>query len=86
MSRFLAVSRRQEKAPTRKEEIMQVFVTGATGPLGRHLPPGLVDGGHAVTAITRTSGKVARLRETGSDGGRAGCCGVPQMSCESSGR
>ena len=65
---------------------MQVFVTGATGPLGRHLPPGLVDGGHAVTAITRTSGKVARLRETGSDGGRADCCGVPQMSCESSGR
>jgi nucleoside-diphosphate-sugar epimerase len=50
---------------TRKEEIMRVFVTGATGALGRHLVPGLVAAGHEVTATTRTPGKVAQLREAG---------------------
>jgi nucleoside-diphosphate-sugar epimerase len=44
---------------------MRVFVTGATGALGRHLVPGLVAAGHEVTATTRTPGKVARLREAG---------------------
>jgi nucleoside-diphosphate-sugar epimerase len=44
---------------------MRVFVTGATGALGRHLVPGLVAAGHDVTATTRTSGKTARLREAG---------------------
>ena len=44
---------------------MRVFVTGATGALGRHLVPGLVAVGHTVTATTRTPGKVARLREAG---------------------
>jgi nucleoside-diphosphate-sugar epimerase len=42
---------------------MRVFVTGATGALGRHLVPGLVAAGHEVTATTRTPGKVAQLRE-----------------------
>src|SRR5262249_24066966 len=40
--------------------IMRVFVTGATGALGRHLVPGLVAAGHEVTATTRTPGKVAQ--------------------------
>jgi 2-alkyl-3-oxoalkanoate reductase len=46
---------------------MQVFVTGATGALGRHLVPGLVAAGHEVTATTRTPGKVAQLREAGAE-------------------
>ena len=44
---------------------MRVFVTGATGALGRHLVPGLVAAGHEVTATTRTPGKVAQLRKAG---------------------
>ena len=46
---------------------MRVFVTGATGALGRHLVPGLVEAGHEVTATTRTPGKVAQLREAGAE-------------------
>ena len=46
---------------------MRVFVTGATGALGRHLVPGLVAVGHEVTATTRTPGKVALLREAGAE-------------------
>jgi 2-alkyl-3-oxoalkanoate reductase len=46
---------------------MRVFVTGATGALGRHLVPGLVAAGHEVTATTRTHGKVAQLREAGAE-------------------
>jgi 2-alkyl-3-oxoalkanoate reductase len=53
------------ESTTRKEKIMRVFVTGATGALGRHLVPGLVAAGHEVTATTRTPGKVAQLREAG---------------------
>jgi nucleoside-diphosphate-sugar epimerase len=44
---------------------MRIFVAGATGALGRHLVPELVAAGHEVTATTRTSGKVAQLREAG---------------------
>ena len=44
---------------------MRVFVTGATGVLGRHLVHGLVAAGHQVTATTRTPGKVTQLREAG---------------------
>jgi nucleoside-diphosphate-sugar epimerase len=44
-----------------------VFVTGATGALGRHLVPGLVAAGHEVTATTRAPGKVARLRGAGAE-------------------
>jgi nucleoside-diphosphate-sugar epimerase len=48
-------------------KIMRVFVTGATGALGRHLVPGLVAEGHEVTATTRSPGKVAQLREAGAE-------------------
>jgi nucleoside-diphosphate-sugar epimerase len=44
---------------------MRVFVTGATGVLGRHLVPGLVAAGHQVTATTRSAGKTGQLREAG---------------------
>ena len=46
---------------------MRVFVTGATGALGRYLVPELVAAGHEVTATTRTPGKVAQLREAGAE-------------------
>src|SRR5262249_27695297 len=46
-------------------KIMRVFVTGATGALGRHLVPGLVAAGHEVTATTRTPGKAVQLRQAG---------------------
>ncbi|MEV0716519.1 NAD(P)-dependent oxidoreductase [Asanoa sp. NPDC050611] len=44
---------------------MRVFVTGATGAVGRHLVPGLVEAGHQVTATTRSPGKVDGLRAAG---------------------
>src|SRR5262245_65807939 len=46
---------------------MRVFVTGATGALGRHLVPGLVAAGHEVTATTRTPGKAGQLRGAGAE-------------------
>ena len=46
---------------------MRVFVTGATGALGRHLVPGLVAAGHEVTATTRTPGKAGQLRQAGAE-------------------
>jgi len=46
---------------------MRVFVTGATGALGRFLVPGLVAAGHEVTATTRTPGKATQLREAGAE-------------------
>jgi 2-alkyl-3-oxoalkanoate reductase len=44
---------------------MRVFVTGATGALGRHLVPGLVAAGHEVTATTRMPAKAGPLRAAG---------------------
>jgi len=46
---------------------MRVFVTGATGALGRYLVPGLVAAGHQVTGTTRTPGKVGQLRAAGAE-------------------
>jgi len=46
---------------------MRVFVTGATGAVGRHLVPGLIAAGHEVTATTRTPGKVGQLRKAGAE-------------------
>ena len=46
---------------------MRVFVTGATGALGRHLVPGLIAAGHEVTATTRTPGRAGQLREAGAE-------------------
>ena len=46
---------------------MRVFVTGATGALGRHLVPALVAAGHEVIATTRTPSKAGRLREVGAE-------------------
>ncbi len=46
---------------------MRVFVTGATGVVGRHLVPGLVAAGHQVTATTRKPASVAQLRAVGAE-------------------
>jgi nucleoside-diphosphate-sugar epimerase len=46
---------------------MRVFVAGATGVLGRHLVPGLIEAGHEVTATTRTPAKTGQLRQAGAE-------------------
>ena len=44
---------------------MKVFVTGATGVVGRRLVPLLVRAGHEVTAVARTPEKAAALQKAG---------------------
>jgi nucleoside-diphosphate-sugar epimerase len=44
---------------------MKLFVTGATGAIGRHAVPALVAAGHEVTGVARTDAKAAWLRERG---------------------
>src|SRR5712691_3633897 len=67
VSQLRVVPSLQGKSTRREGKIMRVFVTGATGALGRHLVPGLVAAGHEVTATTRTPGKVAQLRAAGAE-------------------
>lgn len=44
---------------------MKVFVTGATGVLGRRAVPALISAGHEVTAVSRADEKAAQLRRVG---------------------
>jgi nucleoside-diphosphate-sugar epimerase len=44
---------------------MRVFLAGATGVIGRRLLPLLVEGGHEVTAMTRSDERAAALRGAG---------------------
>ena len=44
---------------------MKIFVTGATGAIGRHAVQALVEGGHAVTAMARSPEKAAILDAQG---------------------
>ncbi|WP_329013266.1 NAD-dependent epimerase/dehydratase family protein [Streptomyces sp. NBC_00690] len=44
---------------------MRIFVAGATGAVGRLLLPMLLDAGHEVTGISRTSAGVERIRRQG---------------------
>ncbi|MHB1504352.1 MAG: NAD-dependent epimerase/dehydratase family protein [Acidimicrobiales bacterium] len=46
---------------------MRIFVAGASGVIGRHLVPLLVEGGHDVAGMTRTPGKVDWLRHVGAE-------------------
>lgn len=44
---------------------MRVFVTGATGVVGRRVVPALLERGHSVTAVTRSAAKGAALEHLG---------------------
>jgi|SRR5579862_4976040 len=44
---------------------MRVFLTGATGVIGRRVVPLLLSGGHEVTAVARTADKRAALERVG---------------------
>src|ERR671932_756223 len=44
---------------------MQIFVTGATGVIGRRVVPLLLAAGHQVTAVARTPEKSAALERMG---------------------
>jgi len=44
---------------------MNIFIAGATGVVGRRLVPLLVDGGHHVTAATRSAERAALLKPSG---------------------
>ncbi len=46
---------------------MRVFVTGATGVIGRRVVPLLLQGGHRVTAIGRSGPKRAALERQGAE-------------------
>ncbi len=45
--------------------MMKLFVTGATGVLGRHVVPALTSAGHDVTAVARSDTGAAQLRTAG---------------------
>jgi nucleoside-diphosphate-sugar epimerase len=44
---------------------MRVFVTGATGAIGRHAVPALLDAGHQVSALARSPEKATQLQQQG---------------------
>ena len=46
---------------------MKVFITGATGAIGRQLVPMLLEHGHEVVALTRSPGKAATLEALGAE-------------------
>jgi len=46
---------------------VRIFVAGASGVIGRHLVPLLVEGGYDVAGMTRTPGKVDWLRNVGAE-------------------
>jgi nucleoside-diphosphate-sugar epimerase len=46
---------------------MRVFVAGASGVIGVRLVPLLVAAGHEVAGMTRSSGKLERLRDLGAE-------------------
>lgn len=46
---------------------MRIFLAGASGVIGRHLLPLLVEQGHVVGAMTRSAGKAGLLRELGGE-------------------
>jgi len=46
---------------------LKIFITGATGVLGRHVVPQLVQLGHQVRGLARTEGNVALVRSFGAE-------------------
>lgn len=45
----------------------RIYVAGATGAIGSHLVPALIDAGHTVGAMTRSPGKASRLASIGAE-------------------
>ncbi|CAN5919653.1 NAD(P)-dependent oxidoreductase [soil metagenome] len=48
-----------------RDDLMRIFVAGATGVLGRRVVPALVERGHQVTAVARGAQKATALRAQG---------------------
>ncbi|MGI9112897.1 MAG: SDR family oxidoreductase [Gaiellaceae bacterium] len=46
---------------------MKVFVTGASGAIGRQLVPMLIESGHDVVAMTRSPERASTLRAMGAE-------------------
>jgi len=54
-----------DSGTSRKRGSMRIFVTGATGVVGRRAVPLLVAAGHRVTAVARSAEKAAAVERTG---------------------
>jgi nucleoside-diphosphate-sugar epimerase len=50
-----------------KEQLMKVFVAGASGAIGTRLVPQLISQGHEVTGTCRSPGRVERIRALGAE-------------------
>jgi nucleoside-diphosphate-sugar epimerase len=58
---------------------MNVFITGATGVLGRTVMRFLVEGGHNVRALARNSANESHLRDAGAEPVRASLFDLPSL-------
>lgn len=56
-----------ETTRTTKENVMRVFVAGASGAIGIRLVPQLIDRGHEVIGTSRSPGNVERVRALGAE-------------------
>jgi nucleoside-diphosphate-sugar epimerase len=56
-----------EPEPKRKEQVMMIFVAGASGAVGRQLVPLLVESGHEVVGSTTSPGKADAVRALGAE-------------------
>src|SRR5262249_51064064 len=54
----------------RRNDVMNLFITGATGVLGKIVTRLLVDSGHHVRALARSAGNESRLRDAGAEPAR----------------
>ena len=59
---------------------MKVFVTGATGAIGRRAVPALVGAGHTVTGVARDDAKAEQLRAAGADAVRVDLFDPPAVA------